>query len=270
VDLIDVKARTHDTQLTLTDLAQVAERQYTFEVLELTSKLLTKNPEYYTIWNVRRRLLIYGLFSKPSGSSLPSTESPNTSQTDTTIISSGASSSSTTKLSEDLKETQLNPVSPTPGKNGTTLDLIKSDLDFIFPLMIQFPKCYWIWNYRIWLLQEGNKRLDPAIARELWNRELALVGKMLTRDSRNFHGWNYRRIVVAELERQQPEGKSLVESEFEYTTKMIKASLSNFSAFHRRGKLIPGLLDERNASREARRQFLDDGTSSTPADAFIC
>lgn len=136
--------------------------------------------------------------------------------------------------------------------------------------MIQFPKCYWIWNYRIWLLQEGNKRLDPAIARELWNRELALVGKMLTRDSRNFHGWNYRRIVVAELERQQPEGKSLVESEFEYTTKMIKASLSNFSAFHRRGKLIPGLLDERNASREARRQFLDDGTSSTPADAFIC
>ena len=67
---------------------QIAERQYTLEVLELTSKLLKKNPEYYTIWNVRRRLLIYGLFSKPSDSSSLSTESQNISQTATTITSS--------------------------------------------------------------------------------------------------------------------------------------------------------------------------------------
>merc|ERR1711900_100330 len=73
---------------------KVAERQYTLEVLELTSKLLKKNPEYYTIWNVRRRLLIYGLFSKPSVSSSPLTESQNTSQSDTIKASSETSSSS--------------------------------------------------------------------------------------------------------------------------------------------------------------------------------
>lgn len=202
---------------------------------------------------------MYGLFSKLSDSSSPSTESQTTSQTATIITSSEDSSSSTTNSSEGLKATQLNPASQNHGKNGTTLDLIRADLEFIFPLMIEYPKCYWIWKYRLWLLEEGNKRLEPKVARDLWNRELVLVGKMLTRDSRNFHGWGYRRRVISELESSKLKGKSMVESEFEYTTKMIKASLSNFSAWHSRSKLIPRLLDERNANDKERRQFLDDG-----------
>jgi geranylgeranyl transferase type-2 subunit alpha len=240
---------------------QVAERQYTFEVLELTSKLLKKNPEYYTIWNVRRRLLIYGLFSKPSDSSSPSTESQNTSPTATTKTSSENSSSSTATSSSVSNTTPQNPSSQNHGKNGTTLDLIKADLDWLFPIMIKYPKCYWIWNYRLWLLQQANERLEPDVARELWNRELVLVGKMLVRDSRNFHGWGYRRIVVSELESAKLNGKNMVESEFEYTTKVIHGDkgLSNFSAWHRRSKLIPRLLDERKADDATRRQFLDDG-----------
>jgi geranylgeranyl transferase type-2 subunit alpha len=240
---------------------QVAERQYTLEVLELTSKLLKKNPEYYTIWNVRRRLLIYGLFSKPSDSSSPSTESQNTSPTATTKTSSENLSSSTATSSSVSNTTPQNPSSQNHGKNGTTLDLIKADLDWLFPIMIKYPKCYWIWNYRLWLLQQANERLEPDVPRELWNRELVLVGKMLVRDSRNFHGWGYRRIVVSELESAKLNGKSMVESEFEYTTKVIHGDkgLSNFSAWHRRSKLIPRLLDERNADDATRRQFLDDG-----------
>jgi geranylgeranyl transferase type-2 subunit alpha len=243
---------------------QVTERQYTVEVLELTSKLLKRNPEYYTIWNVRRRLLIYGLFSKPSDSSSHSTELPNTSQTDTTKVSSENSSSSTTTSSEASNMTQQNLASPNHGRNGTTLDLIKADLEFLFPIMMKYPKCYWLWNYRLWLLHEANKRLEPHIARELWSRELVLVGKMLVKDSRNFHGWGYRRKVVSQLESPHLNGRSMVESEFEYTTKMIHGDkgLSNFSAWHRRSKLIPRLLDERNASDDARRQFLDDGSLS--------
>jgi len=128
--------------------------------------------------------------------------------------------------------------------------------------MIQYPKCYWIWNYRLWLLKEGNARLEPQVARELWNRELGLVGKMLTRDSRNFHGWGYRRTVVSELESSELNGSSMVEPEFEYTTKMIKSNLSNFSAWHRRSKLIPRLLNERNADDAMRRKFLDSGAVS--------
>jgi len=185
--------------------------------------------------------------------------SQSTSLTATTTTSSAVSSSSTTNLSVESKETPHNPTSQSPGKSGITLDLIKQDLEFIFPLMIQYPKCYWIWNYRLWLLKEGNARLESQIARELWNRELVLVGKMLTRDSRNFHGWGYRRTVVSELESPALNGSSMVEPEFEYTTKMIKANLSNFSAWHRRSKLISRLLNERNADASTRRTFLDSG-----------
>ncbi|KAM3084369.1 Rab geranylgeranyltransferase, variant 4 [Clarireedia jacksonii] len=239
--------------------AKVAERQYTLEVLQLTSKLLSKNPEYYTIWNVRRRLLIYGLFSKSSESTSQSAHpSSSTFVHGESSMPGAKSSSSTSNTSTTSITTQPDPKSPNHGKNGTVHELIQADLDFIFPLMVGWPKCYWIWNYRLWLLKQANERLDAEAARRLWERELVLVGKMLTRDSRNFHGWGYRRTVVSQLESPELNGSSMVESEFEYTTRMITRELKNFSAWHNRSKLIPRLLDERKATGAERRKFLDD------------
>jgi len=121
---------------------------------------------------------------------------------------------------------------------------------------------------------------------------MGLVSKMLSYDSRNFHAWQYRRTVVGSLEelsrqethtqsepkpqsqsQSQPEGRSeatatpdepqpvkqpsMSEQEFEYTTKMIKANLSNFSAWHNRSQLIPRLLSDRHADSAARRTLLD-------------
>ncbi|PQE17413.1 hypothetical protein CJF31_00005822 [Rutstroemia sp. NJR-2017a BVV2] len=239
--------------------AKTAERQYTLEVLELTSKLLSKNPEYYTIWNIRRRLLIYGLFSKSSESSSQSAHPSSSTSVHGESSTPGAkSSSSTLNTSTTSNTTQPDPKSPNHGKIGTVHELIQADLDFIFPLMVGWPKCYWIWNYRLWLLKQANERLDAQVARRLWERELVLVGKMLTRDSRNFHGWGYRRTVVSQLESPELNGLSMIESEFEYTTRMITRELKNFSAWHNRSKLIPRLLDERKATDAERRQFLDD------------
>lgn len=92
---------------------------------------------------------------------------------------------------------------------------------------------------------------------------------MLNADSRNFHAWSYRRFVVAQLERMhapQPDpendssnlSQSLTESEFEYTTKMIKTNLSNFSAWHNRSQLISRLLEQRGADSAARRKLFGD------------
>jgi geranylgeranyl transferase type-2 subunit alpha len=162
--------------------------------------------------------------------------------------------------------TQRDPDHQNRGKNGTTLELIERDLNFLVPLLRKWPKCYWIWNYRVWLLQEATLRLDPSVARRLWEADLGLVAMMLVKDNRNFHGWRYRRILVAQLESEALKGTSMVESEFEYTTKMIKANLSNFSAWHNRSKLIPQLLDERKADDAARRKFLDDGKSHAKAN----
>ena len=146
--------------------------------------------------------------------------------------------------------------------------MIRSELVFTVPLLMEFPKCYWIWKYREWLLQQPITRLPAEAARSIWEEELALVGKMLHKDKRNFHAWSYRRHVVANLESSILHGTSMTESEFAYTTRMITGDLSNFSAWHNRSKLIPRLLKERRADEGARRQFLQDGKHLQPALFF--
>ncbi|OQD68616.1 hypothetical protein PENDEC_c033G00260 [Penicillium decumbens] len=139
-------------------------------------------------------------------------------------------------------------------------DLIRNDLNFLIPLLRSFPKCYWIWNYRLWLLDEARRLLPLAEARPFWEQELALVGKMLTLDSRNFHGWGYRRLVVETLRQlgTPDEAKNMTKEEFNYAKKMVGANLSNFSAWHYRTKLILRILEEQSASNEERRKMLDE------------
>ncbi|KAI4245285.1 MAG: hypothetical protein L6R42_010243, partial [Xanthoria sp. 1 TBL-2021] len=201
---------------------KIHQRQYTKEVLGMTTRLLEANPEYYTIWNYRRLLL-----QSFSEDAIPS--------------ASGAEDDSP--------------------KYGIVQQYITDDLGFLLPLLRKFPKCYWIWNYRFWLLTEATRLLHSSVVYQLWQKELALVAKMLTLDSRNFHGWGYRQQVVSALEELSvamgSASPSMTENEFAYTTKMIESNLSNFSAWHRRSKLIPRLLSERNASHAARREFLD-------------
>ena len=201
------------------------------EVLRLTSDLLTRNPEYYTIWNHRRRILQYQ-FTQPSLDTPTLTESKSNTQESTS--------------------------------NEVVEGLITEDLQFLVPLLLKFSKCYWIWNHRLWLLQQASQTLSAAKAHQFWLNELGLIGKMLGRDSRNFHGWGYRRTVVAKLESKalspNTDSTSLVKEEFEYTTKMIKTNMSNFSAWHNRSKLIPRLLGESKVDDHERRRMLDEGT----------
>lgn len=208
-------------------VTQIAERQYTVEVLGLTTKLLQENPEYYTIWNHRRRAL------------------------------------------ESILEAQASEQEPPRPLEQRAEELVNGDLHLTFALLRKFPKCYWIWNHRNWILGKAETLLEAGTARKLWSAELQLVGKMLHADSRNFHAWGYRRFVVEQLERLNSSlstsddagsgsPKALVESEFEYTTKMIKTNLSNFSAWHNRGQIIPRLLSLRGADNVARRKLLGD------------
>ncbi|KAL9082227.1 MAG: hypothetical protein Q9159_006590 [Coniocarpon cinnabarinum] len=181
------------------------------ETLGLTSKLLKGtpecdgNPEYYTVWNHRRRVLI--------------------------------------KLFEV-------DVASIHGR-------LKNELGFQLPLLKRYPK------------------LPQAQAHQFWQEELALDSMMLTRDNRNFHGWNYRRRIIEQLQNfsrhlcdentsQKPVSNSsisrehqLLEDEFAYTKKMASGSLSNFSAWHQRAKLIPKILQLRVASKDQRAALFD-------------
>ncbi|KAI1613320.1 protein geranylgeranyltransferase type II, partial [Exophiala viscosa] len=188
--------------------------------LQKTADLLKKNPEYYTIWNHRRRIYVNEFHDLEN-------------------------EVASRKITDDTKISNI-------------LDIIQLDLQFLFPLLLKFPKCYWIWNHRLWLLQQSTALLPATQARKLWEEELGLVGKMLSRDSRNFHGWGYRRIVVSSLESSALQGQSMSRQELAYTKKMIGTNLSNFSAWHNRSKLILKILDEEEASNNERKDMLDE------------
>ena len=186
------------------------------------------NPEYYTIWNHRRRIIRH--------------------------LYSNNSNYNTLSEVEDAASQRSQYIE----------DLISSDLDFLLPLLRQFPKCYWIWGYRSWLLNESTRLLAVSASRRLWQQDLGLASKMLSLDSRNFHGWGYRRMLIKALEsselRLDGSTGSMAEAEFKYTTKMIESNLSNFSAWHNRSKLILRFLDEQQADDDARFKSLDGGT----------
>lgn len=169
-------------------------------------------------------------------------------------------------LFEELRKAHgvSSPTVHEPQPSADIAELISADLTFLFPLLRKFPKCYWIWKYRLWLLEEASNLLPADNCIKFWLQELGLVGKLLNLDSRNFHGWGYRRTVVAAVESNQSRLDkplhSMTEQEFQYTTRMIEANLSNFSAWHNRSKLIPRLLNEQAANGTARQEMLDSGT----------
>ncbi|UKZ68293.1 uncharacterized protein TrAtP1_009329 [Trichoderma atroviride] len=202
--------------------SQAALGTYTLQLYDLTTKLLRLNPEYYTVWNVRRRCLLSCLLS--------------------------------TTTDQPASDTQ----DATPGAKNQQSDgdVLQSEVAFTMPLLMEFPKCYWIWNFRQWLLSQAILRLPLPAARKIWETELGLVSKMLNRDQRNYHAWGYRRYVVAQLESPELDGKSMAEDEFAYTTTMIQANLSNFSAWHNRSLLIPKVLEQRGSDDKARAAFL--------------
>ncbi|KRZ98783.1 uncharacterized protein AC631_05466, partial [Debaryomyces fabryi] len=132
----------------------------------------------------------------------------------------------------------------------------------------RFPKCYWIWNHRIWCLNQLQATNEAN-----WDVELAIVSKLLEMDSRNFHGWQYRRYLVENIQKKvarEYDNQNHLEKlahlridikEFEYTTAKINKNISNFSAWHNRTKLVPKIyhglkeLDDKNEFSDISHLF---------------
>lgn len=184
----------HYRQLTDSLLESKAKHLYSQEALAETTRLLSLNPEFYTIWNYRRNIL-NALFA------------------------------------------------------GNELDrksVLEDDLKFVLLQLRSYPKCYWIWNHRVWCLFTLKDEAN-------WEYELAIVSKLLQADARNFHGWQYRRFVVENLGKRSTKevsDKTLATAvllkisinEYKYTTSKINSNISNFSAWHNRSKLIPKIF----------------------------
>ena len=170
--------------------------------LQQTTHVLTLNPELYTVWNYRREILLH-LWAAPS---------PTATSSDVfaSLRDPGPSSSSTSNQGEASHKHQL----------------LQDDLMLTEHALRAHPKVYWIWNHRTWCLH--------ALATQAaWETELSLVDRMLQLDPRNFHGWNYRRYITAQLERDTDA------DELAFALRKIENNFSNYSAWHQRSKLLP-------------------------------
>lgn len=127
--------------------------------------------------------------------------------------------------------------------------VLNQDLRLTMAQLKMYPKCYWIWNHRTWCLQQLQLHGEAN-----WDFELAIVLKLLEMDSRNFHGWHYRRYVVHNMESnavasaKTADEKLLAElalslTEFGYTTSKINKNISNFSAWHNRTKIMAKIFE---------------------------
>lgn len=153
-------------------------------------------------------------------------------------------------------------------------EILEKDLVMTTIALKAHPKVYCIWTHRRWCLEhtpEGPGTEGDDIhgwRMKNWNQELFVVEKMLSVDARNFHAWNYRRYVLANM----PVKKQDIE-ELAYTMKKIQANFSNFSAWHQRSKIYP-LLWETNTldhakSRKEEFELVRNAMYTDPEDQSV-
>uniref|UniRef100_A0A673B370 Geranylgeranyl transferase type-2 subunit alpha n=1 Tax=Sphaeramia orbicularis TaxID=375764 RepID=A0A673B370_9TELE len=148
------------------------------EALQLTQQLLSSNPDFATLWNYRREILMH------------------------------------LETVKDEDEVQK---------------IYEAELFFLESCLKVNPKSYGSWHHRGWV--------SARLPRPDWARELSLCDRCLSLDDRNFHCWDYRRMVV------KMSGVP-VDKELEFTDRLIGSNFSNYSSWHYRSTLLPLLHPE--------------------------
>jgi len=200
--------------------------EYSSEAFELTNKLLDFNPEFYTIWNYRRLILLHGFF--------PSiTPEDRYSYLTSDLRLTTAYLKSHPKVYWIWTHRQWCLENIPDAEASSPVDGVEVNRD----------KDEW--------------------RNQAWRKELYTVEKMLEVDARNFHAWNYRRYVLASLPSTFKPAKTPM-TELKYTTKKIESNFSNFSAWHQRTKILGKLWEEMEGEERGneRRKMKEAGMSS--------
>ncbi|KAF8894396.1 rab-protein geranylgeranyltransferase, partial [Infundibulicybe gibba] len=162
-----------------------------------------------------------------------------------------------------------------PGSSPHAInDILSGELSMTMAALKTHPKVYWIWNHRRWCLENVPDRpgsdsediSDPLAWRKInWDKELLVVERMLDADPRNFHAWNYRRYILANMAVPRPQT-----AELSYTTQKIESSFSNFSAWHQRSKILTSLWKDgvlnSGASKEGEFDLVRNAMYTDPSD----
>ncbi|KAK9675222.1 Protein prenyltransferase alpha subunit repeat [Popillia japonica] len=102
------------------------------------------------------------------------------------------------------------------------VSFLENEIKLTEQCLLDNPKSYSSWHHRYWILQRHPK---PN-----WQQEFSLITKYLTFDDRNFHCWDYRRLIINKI------GISLC-NELNFSTERLNINFSNYSSWHYRSTL---------------------------------
>ncbi|EDO35525.1 predicted protein [Nematostella vectensis] len=103
------------------------------------------------------------------------------------------------------------------------VNVSRKELAFLQGCLKVNPKSYGVWFHRQWV--------NEFIPAPDWTQELLLCNMFLSFDERNFHCWDYRRIVTKKA-------NITAHEEFKFSTEKITENFSNYSSWHYRSKLL--------------------------------
>lgn len=139
------------------------------DALEVSATLLRLNPEVYTAWNHRKEAL------EPVLSAGGARRRPG----------KGLGRACSNEISWAAPVNMSLPSLPLVGESA--VEAAAKELQLTQEALMRNPKSYSAWHHRKWVLGYGLSSLEA---------ELVLVEMLLDMDSRNFHGWAYRRFVA--------------------------------------------------------------------------
>lgn len=207
------------------------------QALELTSKVLRINPDFYTLWNYRREVLL-AMYGDSLGLRKERMDGMNfTTMSPTADRLNGAAADDECRISSEL---------------GSIIR--DQELNLSKEAIMKNPKAYGAWWHRIWVMQRFASD---------YQQELKLCSQFLDADQRNFHCWNYRRYVAMA-------GNVSPVDEFQYSTEKIEQNFSNYSAFHHRSVFISQLghrnVEAKQAALTVELAIVENATFTDPFD----
>ncbi|XP_017775253.1 PREDICTED: geranylgeranyl transferase type-2 subunit alpha [Nicrophorus vespilloides] len=123
-----------------------------------------------------------------------------------------------------------------------------SEIKLTEQCLLANPKSYGSWYHRFWVLDRHPK---PD-----WNGEFALCSLYLMKDDRNFHCWDYRRLILEKI------GIDL-DAERKFSTERININFSNYSSWHYRSTLKQ--LNQESLDEEIN--LVQNAVFTDPADS---
>ena len=100
---------------------------------------------------------------------------------------------------------------------------LRDELTLLNSVMVdmRMTKSYCLWNHRRWVLLQESRNLSDDELRA----EMSIVEKIHSLDSRNFHAWSFRKFLIDTF------GRHIGTDDLEYSTQLIEADFSNYSAW---------------------------------------